>query len=127
MTKADLIEKLCTYARTNMASKATSKATQFVLGAISSGIGKKIIESKLSPIFGLCTDENGNIKWDEVKASIISGFNTSNSVPVLGGVISVDVNDANDFFSFVESSNVNTNSCNASMLVNNANSVQTLI
>jgi len=118
MTKIELIDKLCAYAKNNMASKANSKMTQFVLGAMSNGIGRSMVESKLSPIIDMCKDSNGNLRWDEMKSSIISGFNISKTIPVLGGIISIDMNDANDFFAFVESNTTNTNSCSQTSNIN---------
>ncbi len=109
MTKSELMDHICNYARTNMASKATSKVTQFVLGAMSGGIGRSVLEGKLSPIADLCADASGNLKWNDIKSSITAGFGTSNTVPVLGGIISLDMNDANDFFAFVESRATNLN------------------
>lgn len=111
MTKADLIECICAYARGRMASKATSKVTQFMLGAISGGIGRSLIETKVSPIADICSDQDGNLKWSEIKASISDGFGISKTVPVLGGLISLDMDDANDFFSFVEANVQNVNNC----------------
>lgn len=113
MTKSELMDHVCNYARMNMAAKATSKVTQFVLGAMSGGIGRSVLEGKLSPIADLCADASGNLRWNDIKSSISAGFSASNAVPVLGGIISLDMNDANDFFAFVESRATNLNCSSA--------------
>ena len=111
MTKTELMDCVCEYARTNMAAKATSKVTQFMLGAVSGGIGRGMIESKVSPFADLCADSEGHLKWEDIKSSITAGFGVSKSVPVLGGLISLDMDDASDFFAFVEKKVPNVNSC----------------
>lgn len=102
MTKSDFVNEICNYARTTLASKANSKLTQFALGSCTVGIGRNIVESKLSPLLDMCTDECGNINIEGLKASIIGGFEISKQVPILGGIISLDADDANDFFCFIE-------------------------
>lgn len=102
MRKDELVGKICEWARTRLAAKATSKLTQFALGAVSGGIGRSLLESKVLPLAEACSDEGGNLRWEEMKASVQSGFAAAGSVPVLGGLISLDAEDAADFFAFAE-------------------------
>lgn len=44
------------------------------------------------------SDANGDLDIPGLRESVYAGFEVAKSVPVLGGTISVDVQDARDFF-----------------------------
>ena len=72
--------------------------TGAAIGAASCGVGRRILESKIVPLLSLCVDANGDLDIPGLRESVYAGFEVAKSVPVLGGIISVDVQDARDFF-----------------------------
>lgn len=98
MKVPEFMDSLCTWARTGLASKCTNVLTGAAIGAASCGVGRRILESKIVPLLSLCVDANGDIDIPGLRESVYAGFEVAKSVPVLGGIISVDVQDARDFF-----------------------------
>lgn len=98
MTVQQFLDGVCSYAGTTMASKAKSKVTQFVLGAVAAGAGRAALESKVSGLVPYIADGNGEVDVEAVRESVMSGLKASGSLPILGGLVSVDASDAAEFF-----------------------------
>ena len=99
MKANEFIDKLCLYARQNLAPKCTNKYTMMAIGAASCGVGRKILESKVMPVLTMAADANGELDIPGIKDSVLSGLDLAQSVPVLGGLVSIDADDAREFFS----------------------------
>ena len=102
MKRAELIDKACEYARTELASSAKSKIVQFMLGACTVGTGKSAIEAKVSPMLEFFENENGDIDVCALKESVLGGFSASGNLPFLGGLFCLDCEDAKKFFDSIE-------------------------
>lgn len=98
MKVPEFMDRLCAWARTGLASKCTNVLTGGAIGAASCGVGRKILESKIVPYLSLCADANGDIDIPGLRESVYAGLEIAKSVPVLGGLISIDQQDARDFF-----------------------------
>lgn len=98
MTSSEFIDRLCAWARTGLVAKCTQPMTMLAIGAASCGVGRKILEAKLSPFLAMCADESGAVDVEGLKESALAGLDLAKSVPILGGLVSVDAQDARDFF-----------------------------
>lgn len=99
MKANEFIDKLCQYARQNLAPKCTNKYTIMAIAAASCGVGRKILDAKILPILAMAVDEQGELDLAGIKDSVLSGMDLAQSVPVLGGLVSIDADDAREFFS----------------------------
>lgn len=102
MTTDQMIERLCSYAGTTLAAKAKSKVTQFALGVASSGVGRRALGNALAPMSAHFEKPDGSVDVAALKDAVAAGFKASGSLPVLGGMISVDATDADEFFRTLE-------------------------
>lgn len=98
MKAPEFMDRLFAWARTDLAAKCTSPLTAMAVGAASCGVGRRIVESKVSPYLAICAGQDGELDIPGIRESVLAGFTAAKSVPVLGGAISIDAQDARDFF-----------------------------
>lgn len=103
MKRAELIDNICEYARTCLASKAKSKIVQFMIGAGTVGTGRRIIEEKMSAFMPMFEGEDGEVDICALHECIMGGFEASENLPLLGGMFSLDGEDAKGLHDFLKS------------------------
>lgn len=98
MKAPEFMDRLFAWARGDLAAKCTSPLTAMAVGAASCGVGRRIVEAKVSPYLALCAGPDGELDIPGLRESVLAGLAAAKSVPVLGGVVSLDEQDARDFF-----------------------------
>ena len=98
MKAPEFMDRLFAWVRGDLAAKCTSPMTAMAVGAASCGVGRRIVESNVAPYLALCAGPDGELDVPGIRESALAGFNSAKSVPVLGGAISLDAQDARDFF-----------------------------
>lgn len=103
MKTPEFMDRLCSWARTGLAAKCTSPYTSLAIGAASCGVGRRILEAKAVPLLSLCAGPDGELDIPGIRESALAGFDAAKSVPVLGGLVSLDRQDVADFFATLPS------------------------
>lgn len=98
MKSDEFVGKLCHFASTNLAPRLTDPLTIVTVVGMSCGAGRTAVARKLDPILSLCTDENGDLDLEGIETSVTTGLDAAKSLPVLGGLLSIDSGDAREFF-----------------------------
>lgn len=101
MKANEFIDRLGRFAVERICPKCSNPMTQMIIGASTCGVGRRILETKLAPILGMCAAENGELDIPGMRESVLAGAQRAKSVPLLGGAISLDAKDAEEFFDYI--------------------------
>lgn len=98
MTQSDILTKAMQYLGGVIAPRLTDPLKQFKVGMVVGGVGRKRIEAMAGALFEDFTDERGAVDVAGLKRAVLSGFGAAQALPIADLGISLDAQDAEDFF-----------------------------
>lgn len=98
MNAESLTQVICDHIAQDMIPRAKNPLTKFALGAATAGAGRSVLAEKVRAMTAIFAGSDGEFDEASIRESVMAGFSSSGSIPVLGGLISVDAADAERMF-----------------------------